>query len=56
MIRKSIKPETKVWNINYGIGVFKSWSKIYENTAIVEFEDVLIMRQRKDLTEILTKI
>lgn len=52
MIRKSIEPETKVWNEDYGIGVFKSWSKTYEDTAIVEFEDGIIMRSRKNLTEI----
>lgn len=53
MIKKSIEPETKVWNDNFGFGMFKSWSKIYGNDlAVINFELGDILVSRKELTEI----
>lgn len=50
MIRKSIKPETKVFNEIYGIGIFKKWTEYGD--AIVEFNDLILTLTRKNLTEV----
>lgn len=50
MIRKSIKPETNVFNEIYDIGIFKKWTEYGD--AIVEFNDLILTLTRKNLTEI----
>lgn len=50
MIRKSIEPETNVFNEIYGIGIFKKWTEYGD--AIVEFNDLILTLTRKNLTEI----
>lgn len=54
MIRKSIEPETKVFNEIYGIGIFKKWTEYGD--AIVEYlihnKSVNFLIPRKNLTEI----
>ena len=50
MIRKSIEPETKVFNEIYGIGIFTGWTEYGD--AIVEFNDLIVTLLRKNLTEI----
>ena len=51
MIRKSIEPETKVFNEIYGIGIFKGWNDYGD--AIIQFNDHITKpMMRKNLTEI----
>ncbi len=45
MIRKSIEPETKVFNPIYGIGIFKGWTEYGD--AIIKFNDLTIILTRK---------
>ncbi len=52
MIRKSIEPGTIVWHAEHGFGKFKSWSKLYKDIALVDYELGIYMRSRKELTEI----
>lgn len=52
MLRKSIEPETKVWNVDFGFGTFKSWNEFDNNAANIKFEFGTISVLRKLLTEI----
>ncbi len=52
MIGKSIKPETNVWNPDFGFGIFKGWSEFIDDDAIVNFEFGTISVTRKNVTEI----
>lgn len=51
MIRKSIEPGTKVWNENYGFGIFKGWNDYGD--AISQFNDYITKPMpRRALTEV----
>lgn len=56
MIRKSIEPETKVFNEIYGIGIFKGWWLDRPDYARVEYlihnKPGNLLIPRKNLTEI----
>ncbi len=40
-----------MWNVDFGVGIFKCWSKIYKDMAIIENGLGITMKSRKELTE-----